>query len=203
MDKPVQTPATTWVLDLDDAPTESETTIPTGPVERIRDNGPRTRRATILASLLVGGIAGAVILGPLAASAASPSAASPSAALPSAAGSTAPSSGTLSEANGTYADHRGPGCGHGDGSVIAKAIGITEDALRTALQGGQTVVQVAQAKGVTVQTVIDALVADDVSELSAQVTAGRITQAEADAKKAEITQRATDQANGILNGGRH
>ena len=199
MKKPVQTPPATWALDLDATRPEPETSTPIGPIERLRDNGPRTRRATILGSLLVGGIAGAVILGPLAASAASPSAA----ATPSAAASNAPASGTVSEANDANGDRRGPGFGHGDGSVIAKAIGITEDALRTALQGGQTVAQVAQSKGVAVQTVIDALVADDVSELSAQVTAGRITQAQADAKKAEVTQRATDQANGTLKGGRH
>ena len=98
---------------------------------------------------------------------------------------------------------RGPGGGHGDASVVAKAIGITEAELTTALQGGQTVAQVAKAKGVAVQTVIDALIADDTSELSAQVTAGRISQAQADAKKAEITQRATNQVNGTLMGGRH
>ena len=195
MNKPVQTPPPTWTLALDatQPEPESDASTPISPVERVRDQGPRTRRATILGSLLVGGIAGAAILGPLGVSAASPSPAT----------STAPASGTGSEASDTHADRPGPGAGHGDAAVVAKALGITEAQLTTALQGGQTVAQVAQAKGVAVQTVIDALVADDMSELSAQVTAGRISQAQADAKKAEVTQRATHQVNGTLMGGRH
>lgn len=50
---------------------------------------------------------------------------------------------------------------------------------------------------------IDALVADGTSELAAQVASGSITQAQADAEKADVVQRATDQANGTFSGGRH
>ena len=88
-----------------------------------------------------------------------------------------------------------------DISVVAKAIGISEADLQTALDGGQTVAAVAKAHNVAVQTVIDALVADGQSELAADVTAGRLTQAQADAQKAQVTQRATDQVNGTLLGG--
>ena len=103
----------------------------------------------------------------------------------------------------------GPGFGHGFGrneavsdiSVVAKAIGISEAALQTALDGGQTVAAVAKAHSVAVQTVIDALVADGQSELAADVTAGTLTQAQADAKKAQVVQRATDQVNGTMLGG--
>ena len=49
---------------------------------------------------------------------------------------------------------------------------------------------------------IDALVQDGLDELAAQVKAGTITQAQADAQKAEVTQRATDQVNGTFSGGR-
>ena len=48
---------------------------------------------------------------------------------------------------------------------------------------------------------LDALVADGQSELDAAVKAGTITQAQADAEKANLTQRATDQANGSFRGG--
>jgi hypothetical protein len=104
---------------------------------------------------------------------------------------------------------RGPGGNHGFGrteavsdiSVVAKAIGISEADLQTALDGGQTVAAVAKAHNVAVQTVIDALVADGQSELAADVTAGRLTQAQADAQKAQVTQRATDQVNGTMTGG--
>jgi hypothetical protein len=103
----------------------------------------------------------------------------------------------------------GPGGNHGfnssetvsDLSVVAKAIGISQADLQTALDGGQTVAAVAKAHNVAAQTVIDALVADGQSELAADVTAGRLTQAQADAQKAQVTQRATDQVNGTMTGG--
>ena len=44
-------------------------------------------------------------------------------------------------------------------SVAAEAIGITEEELRTALEDGQSIAQVAEANDVEVQTVIDAMVA--------------------------------------------
>src|SRR5947207_12097669 len=90
-----------------------------------------------------------------------------------------------------------------DTSVVAKAIGISEADLLTALQGGQTVAQVAKAHNVDLQVVIDALVADGQSELDAAVKAGTLTQAQADAEKANLTQRATDQANGSFGNGAH
>ena len=88
-----------------------------------------------------------------------------------------------------------------DISVVAKAIGVSEADLQTALDGGQTVAAVATAHNVAVQTVIDALVADGQSELAADVTAGRLAQAQADAQKAQVTQRTTDQVNGTMLGG--
>jgi hypothetical protein len=90
-----------------------------------------------------------------------------------------------------------------DTSVVAKAIGISESDLLTALQGGKTVAQVAAANDVALQKVIDALVADGQSELDAAVKAGTLSQAQADAEKTELVQRATDQADGNFQGGRH
>jgi transposase-like protein len=100
----------------------------------------------------------------------------------------------------------GPGGGHGfgggrteavsDASVVAKAIGITEAQLNTALQGGQTVAAIAKAHNVTAQTVIDALVADGKTEIAAAVKAGTMTQAQADQELANLTARVTDQVNG-------
>ena len=60
---------------------------------------------------------------------------------------------------------------------------------------------VAKAHSVDPQKVIDALVADGLDELAAQVKAGTLTQAQADAQKAAVTQRATDQVNGTFRGG--
>ena len=64
------------------------------------------------------------------------------------------------------------------------------------------VAQVAKAHNVALQVVINALVADGTSELAAQVANGSITQAQANAEKTEILQRATDQANGTFGGDR-
>src|SRR5206468_2953637 len=157
----------------------------------VRKGRSGNRKATVLGSMVIGGVAGAAMLGPLSSLAASPA---PTTTTPAA--SAGPSTGRTQQ--------RGPG-GHveavTDTSVVAKAIGISEADLLTALSGGQTAAQVATAHGVAVQTVIDALVADGQSELAAEVSSGQITQAQADAEKAEITQRATDQVNGSLGKG--
>lgn len=100
-------------------------------------------------------------------------------------------------------DHGGRG-DHGDQGgrrggpgldAAATALGITADELRTELEGGQTIAQVATAKGVDVQTVIDAMVADLKAHLDEEVAAGEHTQAEADAKLADATTRITDMVN--------
>jgi hypothetical protein len=97
----------------------------------------------------------------------------------------------------------GPGFGHGFGhgadlEAAATAIGITEDELRTALQSGESLAEIAQAHGVTAQAVIDALVADAKADVAERVTSGDITQAEADQKLAALTDRITAMVNGEL-----
>jgi uncharacterized protein YidB (DUF937 family) len=88
----------------------------------------------------------------------------------------------------------GPGLGGDTLTVAAKALGMTEADLRTALQGGTTIAQVAADKGVDVQDVIDALVAEAKAKLA---------EAEAD-----LPTRIADLVNGKvplrgLDGGRH
>jgi hypothetical protein len=94
----------------------------------------------------------------------------------------------------------GPGMGHGRGGhgleAAATALGITADELRTAIEGGQTIAEVATEKGVDVQTVIDAMVAELKAHLDAEVAAGEHTQEEADAKLADAVERITEHVNG-------
>ncbi len=110
------------------------------------------------------------------------------------------------QVNGTMSGRQGGPGGFGcnetvsDQSVVAGVIGITEAQLDTALSNGQTVAAVAKAHNVDPQKVIDALVTDGLNELAAQVKAGTLTQAQADAQKAAVTQRATDQVNGTMSG---
>jgi hypothetical protein len=162
--------------------------------------GRRNGRAAIFGALVLGGIAGAAIFGPLSAFAASPS--------PSAA--TSPSTTTAPGTAGSGGHPAGLCTGMGghheaisDASVVAKAIGMTEADLKTALSSGQTIAAVAKAHNVSVQVVIDALVADEKTELAAAVKAGTITQAQADARTTNLVQRITDRVNGTFRGGPH
>lgn len=81
-------------------------------------------------------------------------------------------------------DHFG---GHGLSlATIAKALNMSETDLQTALQGGKTVADVAKAKGVDLNTIVNALVAEQQTNLQQAVTAGRLTQAQADAQLAQL-----------------
>lgn len=96
--------------------------------------------------------------------------------------------------------HGGPGGemgGRGGPGLdrAAEALGITADELHTALEGGQTIAEVAASKGVDVQTVIDAMVAGLKTHLDEEVASGEHTQAEADQKLADATERITDSVN--------
>jgi hypothetical protein len=111
------------------------------------------------------------------------------------------------DAAGPMGGGHGPGGDHGPGGpgmpggrghgleIAATTLGITADELHTALDAGQTIADVASSKGVAVQTVIDAMVAEATTHLAERVTAGDLTQAEADAKLTEITARITDMVN--------
>ena len=96
--------------------------------------------------------------------------------------------------------HGGPGEGGPRGrgpalDVAAKALGMTVEDLQAQLQDGKTIAEVAKAKGVDVQKVIDALVADAKAKTAAAVKAGKLTQAEADQRLADITEHITSFVN--------
>ena len=106
------------------------------------------------------------------------------------------------EVNGTGHGPGGPG-GHGPGGMqgedqelVAGAIGITAAQLQTELASGKTIAQVAQAHGVSVDTVISKWVASENQEIDDRVKAGQLTQAQADQQKAQTQQRVTDEVNG-------
>jgi hypothetical protein len=72
---------------------------------------------------------------------------------------------------------------------------MTADELHTALKGGQTLAQVAESKGVNVQVVVDALIASATNHINEKVASGELTQAEADEKLANVTERVTERVN--------
>ena len=164
----------------------------------------------IAGTALAGLAAGAMFFGPMVVAADTPSAspaATPAATSSTGSGSTSTdqNSGTANcpGMNGGQADPGGPGGrptteAVTDTSVAAKAIGISESDLVTDLKNGQTMADIAKANNVDPQKVIDALVADGKQELAAAVTAGTLTQAQADSMQTDLTQRMTDQVNGAF-----
>ena len=140
--------------------------------------------ALVTGSLLTGGAVGTAFFGPGTAGAQTSSSSDSQSTSPNSAPATPP-------------DGRGPRGGphHLNLSVAASTIGVTDDALRSALQSGQSIADVANANGVDPQTVIDALVADAKSHLADALASGKLTQAQADQISADLETRVTDQVN--------
>lgn len=89
----------------------------------------------------------------------------------------------------------GPGF---DGEVVAEVLGIDVETLREAAVSGQSIADLAEANGVDPQTVIDALVAEAQGHLDLAVESGRLSEDEAAAKAAELTERITARVNGEI-----
>ena len=89
--------------------------------------------------------------------------------------------------------HGGPGL-----DAAATALGITVDDLRAELQKGSSIADVAKAKGVDVSKVTDALVAEATKRIDERVAAGKMTQAQADERLAQIKDRITAMVDGKL-----
>jgi hypothetical protein len=113
------------------------------------------------------------------------------------------------EVNGTFKRPDGPGGPGGPNrgfgfrggfglDTAAKALGVTTDSLLSDLKSGKTIADVAKAKGVSTQKVIDAMVAGMKTELDAQVKAGRLTADQATKIKANLTAMITKQVNGTF-----
>ena len=81
-------------------------------------------------------------------------------------------------------------------SVAATYLGVTEATLRTSLEGGKTLADVAKEKGKSASGLVDALVADETKELDAAVTAGKLTKAQRDALVTNAKQRFQDLVDG-------
>lgn len=85
---------------------------------------------------------------------------------------------------------RGPGL-----EAAAEVLNLDVDELHTQLHDGQTLAQIAEAQGVDVQTVIDALVADATDHINQEVADGELTQEEADQRLENLTERITTMVN--------
>jgi hypothetical protein len=81
--------------------------------------------------------------------------------------------------------------------VAASYLGVPTDELRTELESGKTLAQIAQEQGKSVDGLIGALVDGAKQRLEAAVSAGRITQAQEQSFLAELRQRISDLVNGV------
>mgnify|MGYP000164939826 FL=1 len=98
--------------------------------------------------------------------------------------------------NGMFHRHGGHGPIQNLASV-ATALNMSEADIRTQLDSGKSLADIATAQNVSVQSVIDAVVADMKAHVATEVASGEITQTEADAKLADVVAHATDMVNGV------
>jgi hypothetical protein len=96
---------------------------------------------------------------------------------------------------GHFGHHGGPGL-----DAAAKYLGLTAAKLRTELEAGKTLAEVAKAQDKSVDGLIAALKADAKQKLDAAVKAGRLTQAQETRMLADLDQRLGDFVNGKLMG---
>lgn len=102
----------------------------------------------------------------------------------------------------------GPGGGRGGfggrdhlkQETVAGILGITTDQLRTQEQAGQTLTQIAATKSISKADLIDKLVAATKTQLAADVTSGRLTQAQSDAATATLTADVTKRVDEVHQG---
>jgi hypothetical protein len=80
--------------------------------------------------------------------------------------------------------------------AAASYLGLTEDQLRTQLESGKTLSEVAKAQNKSVDGLVNALVADAKQHLDAAVKAGRITKSQEDSMLSDIKARTKDFVNG-------
>ncbi len=98
---------------------------------------------------------------------------------------------------GRPGEGRGHGHGHRHGppasfEVAADAIGITEEDLIGELEAGESITSVADAEGVDIETVIDALVADATARIQEHVDAGDLDAEAAADRTAELPDLVAD-----------
>jgi hypothetical protein len=97
----------------------------------------------------------------------------------------------------------GPGFGrglhhHGGLEAAASYLGMTEAKVRTALENGQTLAQLAKARDKSVDGLVAAMTKAETAKLNAAVKAGRLTDAQRDSIVAGLKDRITDMVNGAI-----
>ena len=86
--------------------------------------------------------------------------------------------------------------GPGGLEEAAKFLGMTEAALRTQLESGKTLAQVARDRSKSVDGLVNAIVAEKKARIAQDVKDGRLSQARADELLARMKEHVTDMVNG-------
>jgi len=108
-------------------------------------------------------------------------------------------------------DNFGPEFGMGPGgergqllvAVAAKQLGLTSQDLLTQLQAGKTIADLAKTKNVTVDTIVEAVLAPQSGWLKGMVDNGQLTQAQADAQLALLKVNVSQQISQPWSQGGH
>jgi hypothetical protein len=82
--------------------------------------------------------------------------------------------------------------------AAASYLGLTEDQLRTQLESGKTLAEVAKAQNKSVDGLVNALVADAKQKLDAAVKSGRVTQSQENSILSDLKSHITNFVNGTL-----
>ena len=100
--------------------------------------------------------------------------------------------GTGNNSTGTTAcTNCGGGFGQGAGvdEAVTKLLGMTEEQIQAERQAGKSLVQIAATKNVSETALINAVMADKQAAVQKLLAAGTITQAQADQRIAQMTER--------------
>jgi hypothetical protein len=90
--------------------------------------------------------------------------------------------------------------GRGPAKSLASVAGVlklTEVELKAQLDSGKSLAAVAATQNVSVQSVIDVIVAEKQARMAEEVASGEMTQAQADAKLANVTTKVTEMVNSV------
>jgi hypothetical protein len=109
---------------------------------------------------------------------------------------TASAQSLIAKAGITKPAHEGRGPAKSLASV-AGVLKLTEVELKAQLDSGKSLAAVAATQNVSVQSVIDVIVAEKQAHMAEEVASGEMTQAQADAKLAEVTTKVTEMVNSV------
>ena len=90
--------------------------------------------------------------------------------------------------------------GRGPAKSLASVAGVlklTEVELKAQLDSGKSLAAVAATQNVSVQSVIDVIVAEKQAHMAEEVASGEMTQAQADAMLANVTTKVTEMVNSV------